>query len=96
MQNFEMQRETIANGTAAFPLAEGSFIQMVDITDIGAFAATALADPDRYIGEVVELAGDEQTLEGAAETFSKAFATNMRLSTSRLTQHVSRWERIWP
>lgn len=82
MQNFETQRETIASGTVAFPLAEGRSVQMIDVTDIGAFAAAALANPDRYIGEAVELAGDELTLEGAAETFSTAFATNVE------AQHV--------
>lgn len=82
MQNFEMQRETIANGTVAFPLAEGSLVQMIDVTDIGAFAAATLADPDRYIGETVELAGDERTLEAAAEAFSAALANDVE------AQHV--------
>lgn len=82
MQNFEMQRETIANGTVAFPLTEGSLVQMIDVTDIGAFAAAALADPDRYIGETVELAGDERTLEAAAEAFSAALANDVE------AQHV--------
>jgi uncharacterized protein YbjT (DUF2867 family) len=82
MQNFEMQRETIADGTIVFPFAEGNPVQMVDVDNIGAFVATALADPDRYIGEAVELAGDERTLEAVAEVFSAPLRTNVE------TQHV--------
>lgn len=77
MQNFETQREAIVNGTVDFPLGEGTSVQMVDVTDIGAFVATALANPDRYIGEAVELAGDEVTLERAAEILSTAIATDV-------------------
>ncbi|WP_227356092.1 NmrA/HSCARG family protein [Haladaptatus salinisoli] len=70
MQNYERQREMILNGTLASPLAEGASMQMVDVGDIGAFAATALATPDVYVGETIEVAGDEHTLESAAEVFT--------------------------
>lgn len=83
MQNFEIQRETITNGTVAFPLAEGNTVQMIDVTDIGAFAAAVLADPDRYIGEAVELAGDERTLEAGAEIFSAALANDVEAQHCR-------------
>ena len=82
MQNFEMQREMIADGTVAFPFAEGNSVQMVDVDDIGTFVATALANPDRYIDEAVELAGDERTLEAVTEVFSAALRTDVE------AQHV--------
>lgn len=82
MQNFEMQREMIRNGTVAFPLAEGNPVQMVDVDDIGSFAATAFANPDQYIDEATELAGDERTHEAAAEAISTALGTEVE------AQHV--------
>ncbi len=78
MQNFEMQRQMIHDGTVAFPLAEGNPVQMVDVNDIGAFAAITLANPDRYIGEAIELAGDERTLAAAAEAFSIALGHEVK------------------
>ncbi|MBF9129010.1 NmrA/HSCARG family protein [Plantactinospora sp. S1510] len=36
-------------------------VQLVAVTDIGAFAARAFADPATYLGQAVELAGDELT-----------------------------------
>lgn len=77
MQNFERQRETILNGILAFPLAEGVSLQMVDAGDIGALAVTVLADPEKYVGETVELAGDEHTLESAAEVFTHVTGTDV-------------------
>lgn len=70
MQNFEGMGENIEDGTLAMGLAGGVSLQMIDVDDIGSFVAEAFANPDRYVGEAYELAGDEHTLESAAETFS--------------------------
>ncbi|RBI58448.1 NmrA/HSCARG family protein [halophilic archaeon] len=70
MQNFEGMREDIENGTLAMALAEGVSLQMIDADDIGAFVAQAFTNPDAYLGEAFELAGDEHTLESAADIFA--------------------------
>lgn len=77
MQNYERQREMILNGTLASPLAEGVSRQLVDARDIGALTATALANPEEYVGEVIELAGDEHTVESAAEVFTNVTGTEV-------------------
>jgi uncharacterized protein YbjT (DUF2867 family) len=41
----------------------GARVQLIAVTDIGAFAALAFADPDRFVGHALELAGDELTRE---------------------------------
>ncbi len=82
MQNYEYQREVILNGTLASPLDEGVPLQLVDTEDIGTLAATALATPETYVGETIELAGDEHTLESAAEVFSAVAGTKVN------AQHV--------
>jgi len=68
--NFERQRQAILNGELAMGLSEGVPLQLVAPDDIGAFVARAFADPDRYVGQAYELAGDEQTVESAAAVFS--------------------------
>lgn len=77
MQNFEWQREAILNGTLASPLAEGVPMLLVDVGDIGALVATALATPVEYIGETIELVSDEHTLESAAEVFTDVTGTDV-------------------
>lgn len=71
MQNFEMQREEIlAEDTLALALEEGVSLRYVDVDDIGAVVAEALANPAEYRGRTLELAGDEHTLESMAAVFS--------------------------
>ena len=79
MQNFGyMMREEILGGRLAMPFPEGVEIQMVDARDIGLTAATALGAPDRFVGETIELAGDELTLEGIAATFAEHLGRDVR------------------
>lgn len=44
-------------------------IQLIATDDIGAFAADAFERPDEYIGQALELAGDELTAAGIAAAF---------------------------
>lgn len=71
MQNFEPMMEDILDGTLAFPLEEGVSLQMIDIDDVGRIAALAFSEPDRFIGESMDLAGDEHTLQEAADIFTE-------------------------
>jgi uncharacterized protein YbjT (DUF2867 family) len=38
-------------------------VQLIALDDIGAFAALAFAAPERFLGQAIELAGDELTLD---------------------------------
>jgi uncharacterized protein YbjT (DUF2867 family) len=82
MQNFEGQREDITDGTLALPLAEDVSVQIVNVDDIGGLAAEALADPERYKGQAIELAGDEGTLEEMAQVFTEVTGVDIE------AQHV--------
>ena len=70
MQNLEGMRADILDGTLAMGLERHVPLQLIDVDDIGAFVAEAFADPERYGGESIELAGDEHTLEGMAIRFA--------------------------
>jgi uncharacterized protein YbjT (DUF2867 family) len=71
MQNWEMMRDPILDGTLAQPLDPDKPLQQVNIEDLGAFAAIAFENPDGWIGREVDLAGDEPTMPDAAEAFSR-------------------------
>lgn len=71
-QNLEAFVDSIVDdGTLALPLAEGVSLQMVDNDDVGRAAAVALADPEAFVGERYELAGDDKTLEETAALLSE-------------------------
>jgi uncharacterized protein YbjT (DUF2867 family) len=46
-------------------------VQVIAVTDIGAFAALAFGDPEEYVGQALELAGDELTSTAAARLISR-------------------------
>ncbi|MDG5759315.1 NmrA/HSCARG family protein [Natronococcus sp. A-GB1] len=71
-QNFEaFAEDVVEDGQIALPLEEGVSLQMIDTDDVGHAAAVALASPDEFVGERIELAGDELTLAEAANTLSE-------------------------
>jgi uncharacterized protein YbjT (DUF2867 family) len=70
MQNWEMMRDQILDGTLAQPLDPDKPLQQLNVEDLGAFAAMAFENPDEWIGREVDLASDELTMPEAAEAFS--------------------------
>jgi uncharacterized protein YbjT (DUF2867 family) len=71
MQNWEWTREMVLGGTLAQPLDPDKPLQQVAVEDVGAFAAIAFENLDRWIGREVDLAGDEQSMTEIAETFGR-------------------------
>ncbi|WP_265110496.1 NmrA/HSCARG family protein [Halosolutus halophilus] len=70
-QNFEaFAEDVVEDGTIALPLAEGVSLQMIDTDDVGHAAAVVFENPDEFVGDRVELAGDEQTLAETAAVLS--------------------------
>jgi len=62
--------DVVEDGTLALPLAEGVPLQMVSTDDLGRAAAVAFANPDAFVGESIDVAGDERTLAETAATLS--------------------------
>ncbi len=62
---------SIRNGTLALPVHPNRPLQMIALNDIGEVAATAFANPRDYLGQVLELAGDEKTLPDTLKLLSK-------------------------
>ena len=64
----------LSRGTLVSPVWPDVPVQLIAPEDIGAFAAAAFADPDRFAGETIELAGDELTMDGIAAVLAEALA----------------------
>ena len=63
MDNFgTFFREGLRQGTLTLPMRPETKLQMIAVKDIGAFGAEALLRPDVFMGQAVELAGDELTM----------------------------------
>ncbi|KAK5583559.1 hypothetical protein RB653_005156 [Dictyostelium firmibasis] len=77
MQNFSSiftpKRSTTQNGTytISMPLEESKPLDMVDIKDIGPIVAGIVANPSKYSGVVVPLAGERLTGDQICQVFTK-------------------------
>lgn len=59
-------------GAVAGALKGGKRLQVIAVDDIGALAARAFAQPERFIGQALEIAGDELTLEQMVAAYRRA------------------------
>ncbi|ACZ86300.1 NmrA/HSCARG family protein [Streptosporangium roseum] len=72
MENYASPRYGLRNGTLAAYGPPDRPGQLIAVDDIGVFAALAFADPGRYLGEAIELAGDAPTPSQVAAAISRA------------------------
>src|SRR6266545_1633192 len=80
-ENFNWERPAISNGIFnALGLRPEKERQLIAVEDIAVFVALALADPDRYLGKTIELAGDALTESQTADTFAKVIGRPVKLT----------------
>jgi uncharacterized protein YbjT (DUF2867 family) len=72
IENFGFQRQGIEAGTLNVSVPEGTALQHVAVEDIGRFVALGFREPERFIGQATEIAGDELTPEQTAAAFAAA------------------------
>jgi uncharacterized protein YbjT (DUF2867 family) len=78
MENLLGSRDEIKQGTWSFGLPPETRLQMIAVSDIGAFAALAFAQPREWVGRALELAGDELTGPETCEKLSAALGREVR------------------
>jgi len=71
MENFLGMRQSIENGTLAFPLDPSTPLQMIAVDDIGGVVAQAFEHSGKWQDRAFELAGDESTMAGLSQAFSR-------------------------
>jgi len=80
MENFltPQFRDAILKGTLSMPLRAEKPLQMIAVDNIGAFAAMAFEYPDEFIGQAIDIAGDEIRLPEVTEKISKIIERPVR------------------
>ena len=78
MHNWEGMRERIFEGVLEGPLDPGKPLQQLAVDDLGAFAAMAFVDPERWIGREVDIAGDELAMSETARIFGQVIGREVR------------------
>ena len=71
MENWRFNKESVVNGQLPLALSPDTKLQQIATEDIGKAAAQAFGNPEKWIGQSVELAGDEMTMEETARALGK-------------------------
>jgi uncharacterized protein YbjT (DUF2867 family) len=71
MENYLSPLAGISSGTLSYFFPPEAVTQMIAVDDIGAFAALAFREPDEYIGQAFEIAGDSVTQSQIAVAFGR-------------------------
>lgn len=80
MENVNWKRSQILDGTfESIGMNPGKGLQLIAADDIGAFAALAFERPQEYIGQEIELAGDELTEPQMVDTMAKVIGRPVNL-----------------
>lgn len=78
MDNWGRMKDAILGGQLFQPLSPDTQLQQIAADDVGAFAALAFSDPDKWMGRSLEIAGDELSMTKTAETLSRVLNREVR------------------
>jgi uncharacterized protein YbjT (DUF2867 family) len=87
MDNYNWQRAGITNGIfTGFGLRPDKGVQLIAVEDIGVFASLVFENPQTYLGQTIELAGDELTEPQIAETLAQVIGRPVKLQPASLPE----------
>jgi uncharacterized protein YbjT (DUF2867 family) len=80
MDNFLMPQfqDSILKGTLSMPMKPKKTLQMIAVDNIGGFVAKAFESPDEFIGQAIDVAGDELTIPQVAEKLSEVVGRDVK------------------
>jgi uncharacterized protein YbjT (DUF2867 family) len=90
MENYYIPQvfKGILSGKLFDSIKAGKKHQMITVGDIGAYVADAFTNPEKYIGRVLEIAGEELTNEQVAATMAQVLG--MKVKFKRLPLIIAR------
>lgn len=86
MENFMTYSKPSPEGVLTMPMRPDKKLAMVALRDIGQFGAAAFSRPKDFLGEAIDLAGDELTIPEVAALFTKATGRSIRFQEFPLDQ----------
>jgi len=86
MENFTTFFKPSAEGILMMPMRTDKKLAMVAVRDIGEFGAAAFMRPNDFLGQAIDLAGDELTMPEVAVHLSKVTGRSIRFQGLPLEQ----------
>ena len=86
MENFTTFAKPSAEGVLMLPMKPSRKLAMVSLKDIGAFGAAAFLRPKDFLGQAIDLAGDELTMPETAALLATAMGRPIRFQEFPMEQ----------
>jgi len=86
MENFTTFAKPSAEGVLSLPMKPGRKLAMVALKDIGEFGAVAFVRPKDFLGQAIDLAGDDLTMSEVAAQLSRTMGRPIRFQEFPLEQ----------
>lgn len=86
MENFTTFAKPSAEGVLTMPMRPDRKLAMIALRDVGEFGAAAFQRPTDFVGQAIELAGDELTVPEVAVQLSKATGRPVRFQEFPIEQ----------
>ena len=86
MENFTTFAKPSAEGALMLPMKPARKLAMVALKDIGEFGAAAFLRPNDFLGQAIDLAGDELTMPETAALLTKAMGRPIRFEEFQMDQ----------
>ena len=86
MENFTTFSKPSAEGILMMPMRADKKLAMVALRDIGEFGAAAFMRPNDFLGQAIDLAGDELTMQEVAAQLSKVTGRSIQFQALPLEQ----------
>lgn len=86
MENFTTFAKPSADGVLMLPMKPSTKLAMVALKDIGAFGAAAFLRPQDFLGQAIDLAGDELTMPETAALLGTAMRRPVRFQEFQMEE----------
>jgi uncharacterized protein YbjT (DUF2867 family) len=86
MENFTTFAKPSAEGVLSLPMKPGRKLAMVALKDIGEFGAAAFLRPKDFLGQAIDLAGDDLSMAEVAAQLSRTMGRPIRFQEFPLKQ----------
>ena len=96
MENFTTFAKPSAEGVLTLPMKPARKLAMVAVKDIGEFGAAAFLRPNDFLGQAIDLAGDELTMPETAAQLTHRWVDRSAFRNSRWSRPRRRWAMISP
>src|SRR5215831_16943756 len=96
MENFTTVAKPSPEGVLTMPMRPERKLAMVALRDIGQFGAAAFSRPKDFLGEAIDLAGDELTLPEVVGLLTKAKGDPSDSKIFHWIKWKPRWATISP